>query len=45
MQDIVVAVIVAIAAVVLATKIWQAIRRRCRPQDTQGGCGKCGKCG
>lgn len=44
MQDILVAIIVAVAAIVLTTRIWQAIRRRCRPSDKDG-CGKCGKCG
>lgn len=47
MQEIVVAVIVAVATSVLAVKIGRTVLRRCRPKgrDDQNGCGKCCKCG
>jgi hypothetical protein len=44
MQEIVVALVVAVAAAVLALKVVRAVIRRCRPQGKDG-CGKCCKCG
>lgn len=44
MQEAIVAMVVALAAAVLAVKLWRAVRRRCRPQGKTG-CDKCCKCG
>lgn len=44
MQDVVVALIVAVAVAVLAAKSWRAAQRRCRPKGKDG-CDKCCKCG
>ncbi|NFV80620.1 hypothetical protein [Magnetospirillum aberrantis] len=44
-QDLTVAAIVGLAAAWLVFKLYRAIRKRCRPADSGGGCGNCGKCG
>lgn len=44
MQDIIAALVVALAVVLLAAKGWRAIQRRRRPKG-KNGCDKCCKCG